>query len=297
MEARNVLLALFVVVTVRLCVRNLETFLHKLKLSAQGIAYLLFCNDKAWKKPADPAQTFEPFLQATSSQKIEKKTFVFVRHGESTWNDTFNKGPHRSLPSFVIGFIPNLIKALSYEYYLLVTGQMDSWFYDSPISHLGLKQVDQLGKFLSEKPTGGKEKSLIELLRSDPGAPSSKLLSSNLRRALSTMAASFRYRLKANPDEKILVVPSLQEISRNPDTLSITPAQKPTTPSFIDKETKICDMEGIFVKQTDMSLHLGNKPMDTNGLKRMSEFCDFAFTLKEEALIIGGHSIWFRSFF
>jgi len=150
---------------------------------------------------------------------------------------------------------------------------------------------------LSEKPTGGKEKSLIELLRSDPGAPSSKLLSSNLRRALSTMAASFRYRLKANPDEKILVVPSLQEISRNPDTLSITPAQKPTTPSFIDKETKICDMEGIFVKQTDMSLHLGNKPMDTNGLKRMSEFCDFAFTLKEEALIIGGHSIWFRSFF
>lgn len=48
-----------------------------------------------------------------------------------------------------------------------------------------------------------------------------------------------------------------------------------------------------------MSLHSGNKPLNTNGLKRMLAFCDFVFSpsVKEEYVIAGGHSIWFRSFF
>lgn len=46
-----------------------------------------------------------------------------------------------------------------------------------------------------------------------------------------------------------------------------------------------------------MSRHSGNKPINTNGLKRMDEFCDYVFTLKEGHIICGGHSIWYRSFF
>lgn len=48
-----------------------------------------------------------------------------------------------------------------------------------------------------------------------------------------------------------------------------------------------------------MSLHSGNKPLDTNGLKRMLAFGDFIFSpsVKEHHVIVGGHSIWFRSFF
>ncbi len=48
-----------------------------------------------------------------------------------------------------------------------------------------------------------------------------------------------------------------------------------------------------------MNLHTGNKPIDTNGLKRMKEFCKVAFssTLDAEYIIVGGHSIYFRSFF
>lgn len=47
-----------------------------------------------------------------------------------------------------------------------------------------------------------------------------------------------------------------------------------------------------------MGLHTGNKPLDTNGLKRMNAFCDYAFNVKDkEVLIVGGHSIYFRSFF
>ena len=42
-----------------------------------------------------------------------------------------------------------------------------------------------------------------------------------------------------------------------------------------------------------------NKPIDTNGFKRMNEFCHVVFssTLPEDYIIVGGHSIWFRSFF
>jgi len=47
-----------------------------------------------------------------------------------------------------------------------------------------------------------------------------------------------------------------------------------------------------------MNLHLGNKPIDTNGYKRMKEFCHVMFKdVDEEFVVVGGHSIWFRSFF
>lgn len=61
----------------------------------------------------------------------------------------------------------------------------------------------------------------------------------------------------------------------------------------------MCDFQDIFNSQTDMSLHTGNKPVNTNGLIRMLEFCDFVFSgsVQEEYVIAGGHSIWFRYFF
>jgi hypothetical protein len=87
--------------------------------------------------------------------------------------------------------------------------------------------------------------------------------------------------------------------SRNPDALSITPAHTQIHASWIDKTSKICDFQDIYTNQVDMSLHNGNKPINTNGLKRMNLFCDFLFSpsVMEEYAIIGGHSLWFRSFF
>ena len=173
-----------------------------------------------------------------------------------------------------------------------------SWFYDAPLSNLGLAQVDELGKFLKKPPRSkDPEFQTLSILRGDPSAPPSKILCSSLRRAISTMAGGFRDRLSRHPEEKILIVPSLQEISRNPDTLSITPAHTPVTASWIEKSSKICDFSFVFSRQVDMSLHNGNKPIDTNGLIRMTDFCDYVFTLKEDYIIAGGHSIWFRSFF
>ena len=96
-----------------------------------------------------------------------------------------------------------------------------------------------------------------------------------------------------------MIIPALQEISRNPDTLSITPAHTPIQASWVDKTSTVCDFQEIFTNQVDMSIHTGNKPLDTNGLKRMKDFCDYLFTasVREDYVIVGGHSLWFRCFF
>jgi len=101
---------------------NLPTLLYKSRLAFGGVLYLLFCNDKKWKKPEDPDEIFGPLLK---EGKIQKKTLYLVRHGESTWNDTFNKGSHRSALVFALGFFPGLIKAVLYELYLVLSGKMD----------------------------------------------------------------------------------------------------------------------------------------------------------------------------
>ena len=290
----------FILAVLCFLIFNFGTVVHKTKLTVQGIAYLIFCNDKSWEKQPDPKQYFQK--DGKNDPKIEKKTIVFVRHGESTWNDTFNKGPHRSAAKFVIGFIPGLVKACLFEFYLLLAGKVDSWFYDSPLNHLGLEQVQSLSTYLAKNPNeitnNPSEKLLLQILRKDPSAPESILVSSSLRRAISTVAASFQARLLRNPNESILILPSLQEISRNPDTLSITPAHTNVEPSWIDASDKRVDFKTIFSRQVNTHLHIGNKPIDTNGYKRMKEFCHVAFNdIGEEYIIVGGHSIWFRSFF
>lgn len=174
-----------------------------------------------------------------------------------------------------------------------------SWYVDSPLSHLGLSQVNDLASFLTTSSLDGPEGIHIQIIRADPDAPRSKIVSSNLRRAVSTVAGGLRDRLSRRPMDKILIVPALQEVSRNPDTLSITPPHTPIQQSWIEMSSKLCNFQDIFNSQTDMSLHAGNKPINTNGLKRMLEFCDFVFSgsIKEDYIIVGGHSIWFRYFF
>jgi hypothetical protein len=123
------------------------------------------------------------------------------------------------------------------------------------------------------------------------------LVSSNLRRALSTIAIGFRDRLKQNRGERILVSPTLAEISHNPDTLSITPPYSQVNASWIERE-QLPAVQDVFQNQVDMSLHTGNKPITTNGMLRMAAFNDWVFTLKDyDNVICGGHSLYFRSFF
>lgn len=86
-----------------------------------------------------------------------------------------------------------------------------SWFYDAPLSYLGLSQVEELTVFLKKEPAKD-QMDHVAILRSDPGSPPSRILCSSLRRAISTMAAGFQDRLARHPQDKILVIPPLQEI-------------------------------------------------------------------------------------
>jgi len=164
---------------------------------------------------------------------------------------------------------------------------------------LGLSQSEELAAFLKDRPLNGPEAEHIKIINGAKGAPPSKIISSDLRRAVSTIASGLKDRLNRRPSDKIVIVDCLQEISRNPDTLCITPAKTPIQASWIDKSYKECKLQDIFDQQTDMSLHEGNKPIRTNGLKRMLEFCEFVYSsnCEEDYIIVGGHSIWFRSFF
>ena len=64
---------------------NIQVVLYKLRLFAQALLYLLFCNDKSWKKDPNPKTFFDPVLKdETRKDSVVKKTVVFVRHGEST---------------------------------------------------------------------------------------------------------------------------------------------------------------------------------------------------------------------
>lgn len=176
---------------------------------------------------------------------------------------------------------------------------MNSWFYDAPLSYLGLEQALELSDFLKSPTIEGPEAEHVKIIRSDPGAPKSKILCSSLRRAVSTMAVGLNDRLSRRPTDKIVVVPCLQEVSRNPDTLSITPPHSTIQASWIEEKSTVCNFQKIFSNQTDMSFHTGNKPLNTNGYKRMLEFCELVFSdaCAEEYVIVGGHSIWFRYFF
>jgi hypothetical protein len=264
---------------------------RKLHLCKITVEYLLLCNDKKFQAPKeDPRSFFKDF----DPTKGDTKTIIFVRHGESTWNDTFNRGD-RSQFMFILYFIPNLIKSLFYEAYFFVTGQaQESWFFDSPLSDKGLKQARGIASFVQEANLDymtPREADLIKLMR---GEQPSTVVSSNLRRAISTMAIGFQPRFATKPEERMLILSQLQEMSRNPDALCITPAQGTIRRAWTDP----LDLEPLFATQIDTQRHTGNKPVDSCGLARMQDFCKIIFEDSEgEAVIAVGHSYWFRSFF
>ena len=250
--------------------RKLQLFLHTL-------AFLIWSKDKRWKTPpTDPATFF-----SDSSVVVDKKTIFFVRHGESTWNDTFNKGTRKTL-AFARGFVPGLLKAFGMEWYFWVTGQStESWFYDAPLSHKGLTQAESIQEYLLKSRANLefmplKEQQLVRTLlgedyEEDDDATNnhnnktiksskppkgqggvlrnkSQLVSSTLRRSISTMAVAFSDRLKKSSrheedkDSKSEAtttnggeVPALESTDHGSSTVSVSsPATTTTKTSNVD---------------------------------------------------------------
>ena len=303
----------------------------KLKLIVNTFRYLALSKDKKWKKCEECPASFFPKAGGKDDGElivVRKKTVIFLRHGESTWNDTFNKGDRKML-SFVIGFIPGIILSLATEWYFLVRGKSDeSWFYDSPLSKKGISQAEGVAKFLRNtdpKYATPNEAKFLRLVKGEEtdktdtdesGSSRCVLVSSNLRRAISTCAIAMKDRLDRKiPGDKIVILQELQEASINPDAQSITPPFDKLVTSFMDSE----GVKNIYANQTDTSLNKGNKELGSNGGIRMQAFCSLLFATGDEGnkkkdddddddntgnllgnadhVFCTGHSYWFRAFF
>lgn len=270
-----------ILVTALFVLARPKAALRKLELFTSTLQYITLCNDKKWKKPPDTTTFFDNATETITSKKI-----IFVRHGESTWNDTFNKGD-RSTVSFIINFLPNLVYSVFMEWWFWISGEStESWFYDAPLSEKGRGQAEGIYKFLQNEHFTPKEQEYVTFLKN---SDQSHVLSSNLRRAIATIGIGLRDRLRTDP---LQIAASLQEISRNPDALSITPPHGTvvaawTDPYYLEDVYKICDT----------TKHTGNKPVKSNGLVRIQQFAKDSFEYPKDCVIAAGHSLWFRSFF
>lgn len=230
---------------------------------------------------------------------VTTKRILFMRHGESDWNDVFNKG-------FGPSIFLRMGKAMFREAMLYPTG--DSVFLDSPLNHEGFNQALELGRFikasgLRNNPDQNNEKfsELLTVLRGDSvnsftGQPalSSIIVSSNLRRAISTCTASLWDRVSATK-EKMHLLSSLQEISRNVDTRALSDAQSIPDLSRIAQYVPSFSTDAM--QYFDVTENFGNKSKSFTGIKRMRAFADWVFTRPEEVIITSGHSLWFKFFF
>jgi len=269
----------------------LSFLVPKCHLAAWATMYFWVSGDKKMKKPDD-------FTIDYATTKV-RKTVIFIRHGESEWNTVFNKGFGPMMPV-------RLIKALIGEAMLFF--DQDSIFCDSPLNQTGVDQAWDLLRFIAAEPAstdrnGSRpvkeltKNDLVSIIRGDIG--NSVVVCSCLRRAISTalIALSTRF-LRPNKD-KMLCMTRLQEISRNVDTLSLTPAYTmPLVPSTEVRKDNIGELISHFYRtRVDCSDNTGNKTLANKAIDRHSEFTKWMFAQKAECFIVSGHSIYFREFF
>jgi len=250
-------------------------------LHIEAFTYGLLAKDGKWKSKKITAD------EAASDDWDQTIELIFIRHGESTWNDTFNRTKFPPL------FAKRLLYSALMEISLIISGNQDSWFYDSPLSELGLEQAEEMRKFLKENKNSSD--GCRVLLDEDPEKKST-IVVSNLRRAISTAMCGLWDRISVSP-RKCIVHSALQEVSRNPDTLSITPAGTVPIPSWVDLKHTQAPFAAKFPEKLDPVHNYGNKDIQSNGRKRMMTFNKWAFEEDRGTLICVGHSLWFRNYF
>lgn len=233
--------------------------------------------------------------------KAQRKTIIFIRHGESEWNQVFNKGPVITRPF-------KLVRSLIKEMLMLLSS--DSIFLDSPLSSVGVQQAWDLMIFLSSQREGfqdGKStcarcedldiEDICSIIIGNAGQ--SMLVSSILRRAISTAVLGLSTRLLKTKD-RIQLMTCLQEISRNVDTLALTAERCCPTVPF--KEAALKQMGELvsffYTTRLSYSMHQkGNKTLNYKAKDRQKEFSNWVFKQKTDAIIVSGHSLYFREFF
>mmetsp|Transcript_14807 Transcript_14807/g.28504 ORF Transcript_14807/g.28504 Transcript_14807/m.28504 type:complete len:344 (-) Transcript_14807:270-1301(-) len=249
---------------------QIRSIFYKIRLTLSVVSHIFLSRDRSWsaKKVIDSGVI-------SGGPYTAVKTVFFIRHGESDWNDIFNRGFGPMFPvRLVMGMLRELMK---------LPGR-DSLFVDSPLSSLGARQAQELCAFLRSPQ---KDPAIAEAVATLKGeGPPSLCLVSNLRRAISTAVVGLAPRFDKGT-QKLHVISELQEISRNPDALSITGA----------KEIPNVDENPDADQFLDGSLNTGNKPLRGTGLQRIKAFAEWTFSRPEQTVIATGHSLWFKHFF
>eukprot|EP01065_Artemidia_motanka_P051032 TRINITY_DN8874_c0_g1_i2.p1 TRINITY_DN8874_c0_g1~~TRINITY_DN8874_c0_g1_i2.p1 ORF type:complete len:380 (+),score=145.86 TRINITY_DN8874_c0_g1_i2:207-1346(+) len=227
--------------------------------------------------------------QLKGETEIEEKEFIFIRHGESEWNEIFNRGKAMLLPRLLIGIARELF---------MFPMKDKSLFLDSPLCATGFRQAQTLKEALEKvNPTGQNDQQGTALLplrvksQKLAGGRSveSVVFSSTLKRCVETALICLEPRLRDHPTENVKVFSSLQEVAPNIDTLSLT--KKGEIPKVSKKIP--ADLRG----RINAAFNLGSKMWFERSITRMEAFLKFAFAEKERRIIVSGHSFYFRELF
>lgn len=250
---------------------------YKLHLVRLGMGHLAFSSDRRFPRK---------ILSPENLSVEEEKDIIFIRHGESDWNEVFNKG--------LSGMFGRFSKAIRREVRLATT--LDSCFFDSSLNVEGAEQAKELCKFLEAEMNENSEH-----IAGPNGTGKSLIVSSNLRRSLSTALIGFWERLRRTK-EKIKILSSLQEVTFNVDGIALSRAYE--VPELSETEVFALGYENKeefrATEYFDASMNRGNKPIRSSGLDRLVSFAAFCFEEDQEeynTIIASGHSFFFRYFF
>lgn len=221
-----------------------------------------------------------PHPPAHQPTSVTTTTLLLVRHGESEWNDVFNRGFG---PFFPLRLAGALLRELA------AWPTPGSLFLDSPLSAVGSHQAANLAKWLAhprahaDGATAGEERARATLA-AVPGGPPSVLATSNLRRSASTAAIALAERLRRT-GEAVAVLSSLQEVSPNVDTLALAPPG--------------CPVPCAPPLRCACGYNTGNKPLRSRAgaSARLAAFAAWAAAQPPGVTVVAvGHSLWFRAF-
>jgi len=265
---------------------KIKTIFKKMMFWFDSIIYMILAKDnKGLGVKYQQVNTApDPIHVKKNIGDTKVKRLIFIRHGESDWNSVFNKGKN-------IGMLFRLIYAVLTEWSMIFS--LDSPFLDSPLNEEGIQQALELRKYLEEDHEGDSEsqKEILAILRGEKG--SSTIVSSTLRRAISTTTLAIWPRIQRT-GEKIHLLSYAQEISRNVDTCSLSATNTVPDLPFSRVVPHCAD---INTSAFNTSLNLGNKGLKFYGKSRIESFNKWLFECNEDTIIVGGHSLWFKCFF
>ena len=259
---------------------------RKIHAGARANAHLVLSSEKKWSKD-NQSRVFGDGWHVRKT-----KTIVFIRHGESTWNEVFNRGFFSGLTMpvrIVIGVACEVLKFFS----------DDSYFLDSPLSAKGAAQATELREFftkeraLREAGVGDRQSDIVDIIVGVRGR--SVIVSSNLRRAVNTTVHALWCRLRSK-SEKVVIHSALQEMARNVDTYALASGRGEIVPTqHLAKELGLDEFDASAIM--DASANAGQKSLNRKGVNSLREFAAWSMNESADVIIAGGHSIWFREFF